>query len=151
MGRRRRGDDAAGRGRGARAVPEPAPPKPEETKEPPAKKTERKPLPKADAARHATHVGEFYENDENDARTRHARGYDPLDKHAQRVEAEVDGAKERRDALHARRVLVFFRLVASTAYRWDAYAGGPRSRTTSRRCGAGVWCLTSSFRNGASG
>ena len=80
--------------------PEPAPPKPEETKEPPAKTTERKPLPKADAARHATHVGEFYENDDNDARTRHARGYDPLDKHAQRVEAEVDGAKERRDALY---------------------------------------------------
>ena len=88
--------------------PEPAPPKPEETKEPPAKKTERKPLPKADAARHATHVGEFYENDENDARTRHARGYDPLDKHAQRVEAEVDDAKERRDALYASRVLFFF-------------------------------------------
>ena len=97
--------------------PEPVAPKPEETKEPPAKTTERKPLPKADAARHATHVGEFYENDDNDARTRHARGYDPLDKHAQRVEAEVDGAKERRDALYARRVLVFFRLAvaASTA------------------------------------
>jgi len=82
--------------------PEPVAPKPEETKEPPAKAAarERKPLPKADAARHATHVGEFYENDENDARTRHARGYDPLDKHAQRVEAEVDDAKERRDALY---------------------------------------------------
>ena len=74
----------------------------------------RKPLPKPDAARHATHVGEFYENDENDARTRHARGYDPLDKHAQRVEAEVDDAKERRDALYASRVL-FFAIVASTA------------------------------------
>ena len=99
--------------------PEPVAPKPEETKEPPAKAAarERKPLPKADAARHATHVGEFYENDDNDARTRHARGYDPLDKHAQRVEAEVDDAKERRDALYARRVLVFFRLAvaASTA------------------------------------
>ena len=91
------------------AAPSPEPPKPEETKEPPAKASStRKPLPKADAARHATHVGEFYENDEADARTRHARGYDPLDKHAQRVEAEVDGAKERRDALYARRVLFFF-------------------------------------------
>ena len=87
--------------------PEPVAPKPEETKEPPAKASVRKPLPKADAARHATHVGEFYENDENDARTRHARGYDPLDKHAQRVEAEVDDAKERRDALYASRVLFF--------------------------------------------
>ena len=46
--------------------PEPVAPKPEETKEPPAKASVRKPLPKPDAARHATHVGEFYENDEND-------------------------------------------------------------------------------------
>ncbi len=93
----------------AAPAPSPEPPKPEETKEPPAKASStRKPLPKADAARHATHVGEFYENDEADARTRHARGYDPLDKHAQRVEAEVDGAKARRDALYARRVLFFF-------------------------------------------
>ena len=150
------------------AAPSPEPTKPEETKEPPAKASStRKPLPKADAARHATHVGEFYENDENDARTRHARGYDPLDKHAQRVEAEVDDAKERRDALYARRVF-FFLLVcccwvdgvltvrldavaASTAYRWDAYAGGPRCRTTSRRCGAGASSSTSSFRNEALG
>ena len=89
--------------------PEPVAAKPEETKEPPAKASStRKPLPKADAARHATHVGEFYENDENDARTRHARGYDPLDKHAQRVEAEVDDAKERRDALYFLLRLCFF-------------------------------------------
>jgi hypothetical protein len=115
-------DDAATTPTVAAAAPVPSPepvaPKPEETKEPPAKAVQRKPLPKADAARHATHVGEFYENDENDARTRHARGYDPLDKHAQRVEAEVDDAKERRDALYASRVLFFFRLsafVASTA------------------------------------
>ena len=100
------------------AAPSPEPPKPEETKEPPAKTVQRKPLPKADAARHATHVGEFYENDENDARTRHARGYDPLDKHAQRVEAEVDDAKERRDALYASRVLFCFLLASPSSRRW---------------------------------
>ena len=108
-------DDAATTPTVAAAAPVPSPepvaPKPEETKEPPAKAVQRKPLPKADAARHATHVGEFYENDANDARTRHARGYDPLDKHAQRVEAEVDDAKERRDALYASRVFVLFLLV----------------------------------------
>ena len=100
--------------------PEPVAPKPDETKEPPAKAkaVQRKPLPKPDAARHATHVGEFYENDDNDARTRHARGYDPLDKHAQRVEAEVDDAKERRDALYFLAASCFFfrlAIVASTA------------------------------------
>ena len=115
----------------AAPAPSPEPPKPEETKEPPAKASStRKPLPKADAARHATHVGEFYENDDNDARTRHARGYDPLDKHAQRVEAEVDDAKERRDALYASRVLFCFLLASPSSRRW---------RTDGARTQAGRW------------
>ena len=98
MGRRRRGDDAAGRrARGRRgAVPGATKAGGDEGAARQGEFYEEAP-PKADAARHATHVGEFYENDEADARTRHARGYDPLDKHAQRVEAEVDDAEGARD------------------------------------------------------
>ena len=131
-----------------RRPPEPVP-KPEETKEPPAKAKAvgRKPLPKADAARHATHVGEFYENDET-TRGRGTRAATILGQ----ARAARRGRGRRREGAARRAVFLprtFFSYSVRPTTRTNA--GGPRSRTTSRRCGAGVWCLTSSFRNGASG